>query len=61
MEVYERSTWFHFELNFLNFLDFYEKNPRKKKKIGKNCFDKQEKSRTYLKIFWKNHKSFKAI
>ena len=27
---------------FLNFLDFYEKNPGKKKKISKNYFDKQQ-------------------
>ena len=46
---------------FLNFLDFYEKNPCNKKKVGKNCFDKQEKSWTYLKIFQKKHKNFKAI
>ena len=46
---------------FLNFLDFYEKNPCNKKKVGKNCFDEQEKSWTYLKIFRKKHKNFKAI
>ena len=38
-----------------------KKNPCKKKKVGKNCFDEQEKSRTYLKIFRKKHKNFKAI
>ena len=29
---------------FLNSLDLYEKNPCKKKKVGKNCFGEQEKS-----------------
>ena len=30
-------------LIFLNFPDFYEKSPCKKKKVRKNCFDQQEK------------------
>ena len=42
IEIYSRSTWFHCELN-LNFLDFYEKNPCKKKKVHINYFDEQEK------------------
>ena len=46
---------------FLIFLDVYEKNPRKREKVDKNCFDKQEKSWTYLKIFRKKHKNFKAV
>ena len=46
---------------FLNFPDFYEKSPCKKKKACKNCFDEPEKSRTYLKILRKKHKNFKAI
>ena len=29
---------------FFNSLDFYEENSCKKKKVRKNCFDKQEKS-----------------
>ena len=29
---------------FLNFLDFYQKNPSENKKVHKNCFDKQKKS-----------------
>ena len=33
IKVYSRSTWFHFELTFFNFLDFYEKSPCKKKKV----------------------------
>ena len=31
------------------------------KKVGKNCFDEQEKSWTYLKMFLKKHKNSKAI
>ena len=38
-----------------------KKNLCKKKKVGKNYFDEQEKSWTYLKIFRKKHKHFKAI
>ena len=35
---------FILNLTFLNVLDFYEKSPRKKKKtVGKNCSDEQEK------------------
>ena len=60
MEVYTRSSWFYFELIFLNFPDFYEKSPCKKEKVGKNCFDEQEKSLTYLKMLRKKHKNFKA-
>ena len=55
IEINTRSTWFPFELILnlnLNFLDFYEK-PRKLIKVCKNCFDEQEKSWTYLKIFRK--------
>ena len=37
------------------------KKYRYKKKISKNCFDGQEKFWTYLKMFRKNHKNFKAI
>ena len=35
---------FMLNCSFLNFLDVYEKNPCKKKKVGKNRFDEQEKS-----------------
>ena len=37
------------------------KNPCKKEKVRKNCFGEQEKSWTYLKMFWKKHKNLKAI
>ena len=43
IEVYSRSSWFHFELNLSKFSGFYEKNPCKKKKIRINYFDEQEK------------------
>ena len=46
---------------FLNFLNCYEKSSCKKEKVGKNYFYKQEKSWTYLKMFRKKHKNFKAI
>ena len=53
---------FILNLTFLNFLDFYKKNPSKNKKIHKSCFDKQRKSWTYLKkMCWKKYKTFKAI
>ena len=42
-------------------MGFLSKNPSKNKKVHKNCFDKQEKSSTYLKMFWKKQKKFKAI
>ena len=37
MEIYERSTWFHLNWTFLNFLDFYEKKKKivKRKKLTK--------------------------
>ena len=44
-----------------NISEFLWKNPCKKKKVRKNCFDEQEKSWTYLKMFRKKHKSLKAI
>ena len=34
---------FILNLTYLNFLDFYEKIPRKKKKVPINYFDEQEK------------------
>ena len=52
---------FMLNCSFLNFLDVYEKNPCKKNKVSKNRFDEQEKSWTYLKIFRKKHKNFRAI
>ena len=52
---------FIFNWTFLSFLDAYEKNPCKKKKDGKNCFEEQKIPWTYLKIFWKKQKNFKAI
>ena len=45
---------------FLNFWIFMKKYPCKKNKIRKNCFDKQEKFWTYLKMFRKKRKDFKA-
>ena len=47
--------------SLLTFWSFMKKNPCKKKKVRKNCFDKQEKSRAYLKILQKKHKIAKAI
>ena len=44
IEVYSKSTWFHFELNLPSFLDFSEKEPCKKKKKCINYFDEQEKT-----------------
>ena len=44
-----------------NISEFLRKNLCKKKKVCKNCFDKREKSWTYLKMFRKKHKSLKAI
>ena len=62
LKFMEGLNGFILNLTFLNVLDFYEKSPRKKKKtVGKNCFDEQEKPWTYLKIFRKKHKNFKAI
>ena len=57
-----RSTRFHVELNLS--LDFYEKNPCKKKQVRVNYFDEKEKPWTYLKMFHKQKtkkKKFKAI
>ena len=42
-------------------MDFYEKNPYKKKKICINYFDEQEKPLIFFKIFQKRNKKFKAI
>ena len=42
-------------------MGFLSKNPSKNKKVHKNYFDKQKKSSTYLKMFWKKQKKFKAI
>ena len=47
--------------NFLNFPDFYEKSPCKKKKVRESCLEEQQKSGTYLKMLWKKHKNLKAI
>ena len=44
-----------------NISEFLWKNPCKKKKVRKNCFDEQEKSWTYLKMFRKKHKNLKTI
>ena len=60
IEVYTRSTWFHFELNLSYLSRFFCKKPCKMKKFHKNCFDEKEKSWTNFKIFQKN-KNFKAI
>ena len=46
---------------FLNFWIFVKKDPCKKNKIRKNCFDEQEKFWTYLKMFRRKRKKFKAI
>ena len=40
VEVYSRSTWFHFELNLSKFSGFF---PCKKKKVCINYFGEQEK------------------
>ena len=44
---------------FLIFLDFYEKKPCKKF-FSQNCFDKQEKSWIYLKMFQKKTQKFQS-
>ena len=49
IEVYSKSTWFHFELNLHKFSGFYEKNPCKKKKVRINYFDEQGCSMNILK------------
>ena len=56
-KTYMTSFWTE---PFLNFWIFMKKYPCKKNKIRKNCFDKQEKFWTYLKMFWKKRKNFKA-
>ena len=61
IEVYTYLHGFILHRNFLNFLDFYEKNLCKQKKVRKNCFNEQEKSITYLKMLLKKHKNFKVI
>ena len=44
IEVYSRSTWFHFQLNLSTFSGFSaKKNPCKKKKVPINYFEEQEK------------------
>ena len=47
---------------FLNFMDFYEKKkPLQKEKSWEKLFRRTRKSWTYLKIFRKKQKNFKAI
>ena len=46
---------------FLIFWIFMKKKLCKKKKVSKNCFDKQEKSWTILKMFREKCKNLKAI
>ena len=43
IDVYSRSTCFHFELNLSKFSGFYEKNSCKKQNVRINYFDEQEK------------------
>ena len=45
---------------YLNFLDFYEKNLCKKKKVHINYFDGQEKPWIFLKIFQKKNFFFQT-
>ena len=61
IEVYSRSTWFHFELNLSKFSGFLWKNPCKKKKVCINYFDEQEKPWIFFKIFQKKKQNSKAI
>ena len=61
IEVYSKSTWFHFELNLPSFPDFSEKEPCKKKKKCINYFDEQEKAWIFFKFFEKKNKNFKFI
>ena len=61
IEVYTRSTWFHFGLNLSWFSRFLWKSSCIKKKVHKNCFDEEERSWTCLKMFRKKHKNFEAI
>ena len=60
IDVYTRSTKTTWAEPFLIFR-LSLKNPSIKKKVPKNCFDEQEKSWAYLKIFRKKPKNFKAI
>ena len=43
-----------------NISELLWKNPCKKKKVRKNCFDEQEKSWTYFKMFRKKQKKIKS-
>ena len=61
IEVYSRSTWFHFELNLSKFSGFLWKKTCKKKKGCINYFDEQEKPWIFFKIFQKKNKKFKAV
>ena len=61
IEIYTSLHGFILNWTVLNFLDFYENVPCKKKKVRKNCFDKQEKPWTYLEIFRNKPKNFKVI
>ena len=61
IEVYTRSTWFHFELNLSYLSRFFWKKPCKMKKFHKNCFYEKEKSWTNFKIFQKNTKISKLF
>ena len=60
IEVFKRSTWFHFELNLLNFLDFYEKAHVKRKRPAKIILAKKKNPENILKCSGKKHKNFKA-
>ena len=61
IEVYSRSTWFHFEPNLFKFSIFSWKDPCKKIKVRIIFFDEQEKPWIFFKIFKKNNKNFKVI
>ena len=61
IEVYSRSTWFHFELDLSKFSGFLWKSHCKKKKIYINYFDEKEKPWIFFKISQKKNKNFKGI
>ena len=60
IEVYSRSTWFHFELNLSKFSGFLWKKTCKKKKGCINYFDEQEKPWIFFKIFQKKKQKIQS-
>ena len=61
IEVYTRSTWFHFELDLSQFSGFLLKKTLVKKNDRKNYLDKQEKFWKFFKILRKKHKNSKPF